>query len=657
MHEDGHIIGWGYNGYGQTSVPSGNDFVYVAAAGDGSTGYGLAIKQDGSLKGWGYNGHGEINVPAGNDYVDVSGGNYHSVALRSDGSLITWGYNGHNQVSHTPSTGTYLQVSAHDYHSLALQARQEFVDLIIEDIDPETPLDTLLGQNTTVTGDVHMATNMSVTRNPIMTVAGTTSVASGVSLSLDADWTLDTAGLSLESGSSMNCTVGYDLTAGKSLTTEGADVTIDALTLNGGQFTHNGGTHAIPSVTINSGVFAAPSAYTVQDGESVSLAGGTITGTLVVAPTALFTFAEGAVDVDQMTVHQRAADELFSAAEAGKTKTVAGTIVAEQDVIMNLAADYTLPAGAEVVNRGTVRLSGSVLDRYSYADLVNEGTVEATGRIDGDFQNASSGRVRVLTDERIVLAGAANVNAGMIQAIEGVLDVLNGLENQAGGRVSLRDSVVDFGTGLNNLGRLEISYGTSDITGPIANTSGGAIICSGESYSTFYHDLHNEGEVRVSDTSSAVFFGPVHGNGHFTGEGLKYFEGLLAPGNSTGVINMEGQVAISNAGELEMELGGLGAGESDRIVIDGDLTLYGGDLIVSLYNGFVPEMGMTFDLLDWTTQTGTFDNVYLPELEDGLMWNSYSLYEDGTISVVPEPATMAVLCLGAIALPFRRNRR
>ena len=70
LKSDGSLAGWGYNGYGQTNVPAGNDFVAIAAGDDHS----LALKSDGSLAGWGDNGDGQTNVPAGNDFVAIAAG-------------------------------------------------------------------------------------------------------------------------------------------------------------------------------------------------------------------------------------------------------------------------------------------------------------------------------------------------------------------------------------------------------------------------------------------------------------------------------------------------------------------------------------------------------------------------------------------------------
>ncbi len=81
----------------------------------------------------------------------------------------------------------------------------------------------------------------------------------------------------------------------------------------------------------------------------------------------------------------------------------------------------------------------------------------------------------------------------------------------------------------------------------------------------------------------------------------------------------------------------------------GNLTLAGA-MDVLLIGGFDPGLGDSFDLLDWGSLSGVFDEVNLPGLSAGLDWNISSLYTTGAISVVPEPACLAMLILGGLAL-------
>ncbi len=116
-YSNGYLVAWGYDYYGMLNVPSGNNYVAVAAGYE----HGLALKSDGSLVAWGSNEFGQSDVPAGNDYIAVAPGGAHSVALKSDGSLVAWGENFYGE-SDPPAGNDYVAVGAGRYQSVALKS-------------------------------------------------------------------------------------------------------------------------------------------------------------------------------------------------------------------------------------------------------------------------------------------------------------------------------------------------------------------------------------------------------------------------------------------------------------------------------------------------------------------------------------------------------
>jgi hypothetical protein len=112
-----------------------------------------------------------------------------------------------------------------------------------------------------------------------------------------------------------------------------------------------------------------------------------------------------------------------------------------------------------------------------------------------------------------------------------------------------------------------------------------------------------------------------------------------------------------------MELGGPVPGvEHDQLIVTG-AALLDGTLAIELIDGYVPKMGETFTLFQWSAVSGTFSNTSMPEW---LVLDVSRLYTDGTILVVvPEPGTLALLITGAFGLlllgwrnrQFRGNRR
>jgi len=156
-------------------------------------------------------------------------------------------------------------------------------------------------------------------------------------------------------------------------------------------------------------------------------------------------------------------------------------------------------------------------------------------------------------------------------------------------------------------------------------------------------------------------------NGTLAGDGfaaaLVTNSGLVSPGNSTGILYTLGGFTQTSTGVLEIGLGGLTAGtEHDQLsnsFFNSDATLAGTLNILSV-NGFMPSLDDAFLILDFSggSINGSFDTINAFSLDSGLAWNFDDLYIDGTISVIPEPVTVAFL-LGAAALGavlWRRRR-
>ncbi len=113
------IVGWGYNRYGQTTVPAGLTSVAIAAGGEHS----LALKNDGTVVAWGFNDFSQTTIPAGlTGVVGTAAGQLHSLALKSDGSVIGWGYNYYGQTTVPAGLTGVVATAAGYYHSLALKS-------------------------------------------------------------------------------------------------------------------------------------------------------------------------------------------------------------------------------------------------------------------------------------------------------------------------------------------------------------------------------------------------------------------------------------------------------------------------------------------------------------------------------------------------------
>ena len=171
---------------------------------------------------------------------------------------------------------------------------------------------------------------------------------------------------------------------------------------------------------------------------------------------------------------------------------------------------------------------------------------------------------------------------------------LGDLTTLGSGGASARSSasngfVVDFGKAVTG-------YGTIDSTNSLATL---ATI---------------NGSVRGDSPAHPITLsGYIKGTGTFNNVN---FTGTYSPGLSPTVATV-GNISLAPSSTLIMEIGGANPGSGyDKIQASGTLAP-GGTLDVMLIGSFTPTAGQTFDLFDWTTLSGKFSTVVLPNLNNG----------------------------------------
>ncbi len=101
--------------------------------------------------------------------------------------------------------------------------------------------------------------------------------------------------------------------------------------------------------------------------------------------------------------------------------------------------------------------------------------------------------------------------------------------------------------------------------------------------------------------------GRLSGTGSYYGNLIN--SGFISPGNSAGVLTLNG-VYIQNAqGVIEIELGGLSQGtQYDWLKINGNANL-GGELRISYINNFIPSVGNSFTIINYQSHSNNFQTV------------------------------------------------
>jgi alpha-tubulin suppressor-like RCC1 family protein len=87
LQEDGTVVAWGHNEYGQTTVPVGLKGVKSIASDWYHT---IALQEDGTVVAWGANYSGQTDVPEGLTGVKaIAAGGEHTVALLDSTSTMS----------------------------------------------------------------------------------------------------------------------------------------------------------------------------------------------------------------------------------------------------------------------------------------------------------------------------------------------------------------------------------------------------------------------------------------------------------------------------------------------------------------------------------------------------------------------------------------
>src|SRR5262245_23229143 len=174
-----------------------------------------------------------------------------------------------------------------------------------------------------------------------------------------------------------------------------------------------------------------------------------------------------------------------------------------------------------------------------------------------------------------------------------------------------------------NRGTVIVDGGTLNANGPLSNDGGAVSLVTG---------VLNAGTIGLVNSGTFNFSGGTLHVDNFKGDVVNQ-AGRLAPGHSAGLTTISGNYTQQMNGVLVIEIGGLTAGSQfDMLDVNGAAIL-NGTLQVSLINGFTPQAGYSFDILDWDSLAGTFSAIQLQSPGANLMWNSSLLYTSGVLRV------------------------
>ncbi|MCX6971856.1 MAG: autotransporter-associated beta strand repeat-containing protein [Verrucomicrobia bacterium] len=294
--------------------------------------------------------------------------------------------------------------------------------------------------------------------------------------------------------------------------------------------------------------------------------------------------------------------------------------------------------GTTVASGAQLRLNGVTVGAEALTISGNGTTAGSAGALRaGTGSNTYQGKVTLAADAKIFAGSGTSMT----------LDVASG------------DAVnlANFTLTVDGAGSHTVSDGITGTGGVTKIGSGTTTLSAVNSYTGA--TTVNVGTLLINGSTSAssavtVASGATLGGSGTVG-GFTTVSGNLKPGNSPGTLSFSSGLTLASTSNTTMEITGIGAGLFDRVVVTGQLD-FGGTL--SLNNtGYTAVYGNSVDLFDWTTTTGSFSAITGTDLGGGYSWDTSNLYSTGVITVVPEPATWALLAFSLTTVVVLRRRR
>jgi autotransporter-associated beta strand protein len=387
------------------------------------------------------------------------------------------------------------------------------------------------------------------------------------------------------------------------------DNPLTGLTETAGSLSISGGTFL--SGRNDAGTFALSGAFNATGGTTILQRGGSITASSVVLGSgATISFdggstgfasrlfvGSGGITLSGATINLNVGPSAITAGSQGSLITLGGNVTVSASTTLNrinvVPANLVVPAGFDV-NGGNREFN------VAAGNALTLGTLAAPVGI----VNTS-----IATPGGIIKSGGGNL-------------VLNGA-NTYNGDTIIQDGTLTLTGTLSGSANIDVqSTKTFDVSGVVGGfTLGAAQI--------------------------------LKGNGNVVGSTT--IGGTLAPGASIGTLNFANDLIFGAGGIGLFEINKTGAiRTADLANVTGALTL-AGTLNVTATGDSLIE-GDSFNLFDAASFAGTMAAGTLPTLDVGLSWNTDNLGVDGTIVVVPEPGSVALLVMGT-ALLFRRRRQ
>ena len=301
------------------------------------------------------------------------------------------------------------------------------------------------------------------------------------------------------------------------------------------------------------------------------------------------------------------------------------TLVSGAGTRFNMAGDLSLPIGRLTIENGAeVHNVNATVGQYG---LVTATVHSATW--------SNSGHLQVINQSAVNISGSSHVSAASLSV--------------------QTNSTTRMDSGTLTVGHLTTTGGTVAVNGGTLNVS------SSEYVSAEAWQIGNGTDAATLNLAAAGGRHRITGglivnpNAQLTGQGTIQgdvtVKGDLSPGNSAGLLDVEGTLTLEQYADTLIELYGASASEYDQI--EADTINYGGTLNIAF--NFTPTNGQRFQVFTAGGYSGSFTSTNITGIYAGGF--DATSGEVFVTAAIPEPSVLALLALGLAAVYRHQNRR
>jgi len=295
--------------------------------------------------------------------------------------------------------------------------------------------------------------------------------------------------------------------------------------------------------------------------------------------------------------------------------------------------------GVTKVNAGTLQfakktsLYNNTPASWTAANIVVDSGATLALNVGGTNEFAASDLTTLLNGTHLgASTGTTGLKSGSILGLD--------TTNAGGGSFTYSTVIANPNSGANVLGLTK--RGTGQVVLDQANTYTGPTTVSAGT-------LLVNGSL-ASGSTVTVAGGTLGGTGTINGPVIVDLAGTLAPGASIDTLEV-GATTLNGTFLVDVDANGT----SDLLAVTGNLAL-GGASILTIVDPLKLVLGKTYTIATYGTRSGTFGGgTNLPAPSPWYV--DYGTGSNDKITLTPEPATLALLALGGLALILRRKRR